>query len=137
VTSAIDSVDAARQRRGRPEGTRGRKRGAGQREGNRLERAGDSDDWRATTTTTVVSQLTVDRGSKPIPTSKAQEGITDQTLLADAGVALNSAAFAVQVTWLHRSGRGRLPERRATSRSSDEGAVILRPRRTSKATSSG
>ena len=55
----------------------------------------------ATTTTTVVSQLTVDRVKQAdSDLTKAQEGITDQTPLADAGVAFNSAAFAVQVTWL-------------------------------------
>ncbi len=55
----------------------------------------------ATTTTTAVSQLAVDRVKQAeSDLTKAQEGITDQTTLADAGVAFNSAAFAVQVTWL-------------------------------------
>ena len=55
----------------------------------------------AATTTTVVSQVTVDRVKQAeSDLTKAQEGITDQTALADAGVAFNSAAFAVQVTWL-------------------------------------
>ena len=55
----------------------------------------------ATTTTTVVSQLTVDRVKQAeSDLTKAAEGITDQTPLAKAGAAFNSAAFALEVTWL-------------------------------------
>jgi murein L,D-transpeptidase YcbB/YkuD len=55
----------------------------------------------ATTTTTVVSQLTVDRVKQAeSDLAKAEEGITDQTPLVKAGAAFNSAAFALEATWL-------------------------------------
>ena len=55
----------------------------------------------AATTTTVVSQLTVDRVKQAeSDLTKAEEGITDQTPLAKAGAAFNSAAVALEVTWL-------------------------------------
>jgi peptidoglycan hydrolase-like protein with peptidoglycan-binding domain len=54
-----------------------------------------------TTTTTIVSQLTVDRVKQAeADLTKAEESITDQTPLTKAGAAFNSAAFALEITWL-------------------------------------
>jgi peptidoglycan hydrolase-like protein with peptidoglycan-binding domain len=55
----------------------------------------------AATTTTLVSQLTVDRVEQAeSELTKAEAGVTDQTPLAQAGAAFNSAAVALEVTWL-------------------------------------
>lgn len=62
---------------------------------------GSSTTGAPTTTTTIVSQLAVDRVKQAeSDLTKAEEGITDQTPIATAGAAYNSAAFALEVTWL-------------------------------------
>ncbi len=54
-----------------------------------------------TTTTTIVSQLAIDRVKQAeSDLTKAEKGITDETPIATAGAAYNSAAFALEVTWL-------------------------------------
>jgi peptidoglycan hydrolase-like protein with peptidoglycan-binding domain len=54
-----------------------------------------------TTTTTIVPETTVSRIKKAeADFKKAMAGITDQTPVAEAGVAFNSAAFALEAAWL-------------------------------------
>ena len=54
-----------------------------------------------TTTTTFVPESTVNRVKKAeADFTKAAAGIGDQTPVVDAGVAFNSAAFALEATWL-------------------------------------
>ena len=113
----------SRRRRARPEGTRGCKRGAGEREGNRLERAGKSDQRRGGhhDHRGFAGHGGSCEASRIRPHESARgDHRPDRARRRRRRVQLGSIRSAGHLAAV--AGRSGLLERRTTSRSGDEGA---------------